>query len=333
MQKSKLKVKILNYLIVGALVFIIATPVFAAQMIVDSKNREIKLNERFKVEIFLDSQGESVNAVEGRIFFPSDLLKLEKISDGGAIISVWVEKPRMDSAGQIIFSGIVPGGFNRESGLILTLIFQTKKAGIGTIELGNMRAVKNDGRATLAEISLKNFEFKTNEAALSANGQWPMANSEELAANGNLSERADAATPRRAIPHEIAEQFFNGDKNPPEIFLPQIAKDPNVFNSKYFLVFAAQDKESGIDRYEVKEGDKSFVIAQSPYLLENQRLTDVVVVKAVDKNGNERMVAAPTLPKKRVPRFFIVFLSIIGALAPAYLKRKRLKNLVFRIEN
>src|SRR3989344_5170387 len=41
---------------------------------------------------------------------------------------------------------------------------------------------------------------------------------------------------------------FKSDAELPEEFTPTIASDPNIFDGKYFLVFATQDKGSGIDR-------------------------------------------------------------------------------------
>lgn len=45
-----------------------------------------------------------------------------------------------------------------------------------------------------------------------------------------------------------------------------------------------------IDPYEVREGLwGKFVITQSPYPLQNQKLDEKIFVKAVDKNGNARV--------------------------------------------
>jgi hypothetical protein len=84
---------------------------------------------------------------------------------------------------------------------------------------------------------------------------------------------------------------FRADNELPEVFTPTIARDPNIFDGKYFLVFATQDKSSGIDHYEVREGSWGwFRKAESPYLLKHQRLDRDVYVKAIDNAGNERVV-------------------------------------------
>ena len=113
---------------------------------------------------------------------------------------------------------------------------------------------------------------------------------------------------------------FKSDAELPEEFTPTIATDPNVFDGKYFLVFATQDKGTGIDRYEVREGRWGwFSEAESPYLLRYQRLDRDVYVKAIDNAGNERVAVLAA----RVHRswwgeaglFAILMMIILVALA------------------
>ncbi len=74
------------------------------------------------------------------------------------------------------------------------------------------------------------------------------------------------------------------DATPPGEFEPQIAE----IEGKKYLVFVTDDKTSGIEHYEVKEGKRDFKRAMSPYLLEDQSLRSRISVKAADKAGNER---------------------------------------------
>ncbi len=78
------------------------------------------------------------------------------------------------------------------------------------------------------------------------------------------------------------------DATAPEEFKLEIGQDPAMFEGKYFLSFAATDKTSGIDYFEVKEGKRDFKKASSPYLLEEQVLGKKIVVRAYDKASNWR---------------------------------------------
>lgn len=81
------------------------------------------------------------------------------------------------------------------------------------------------------------------------------------------------------------------DKEPPEDFMPTVSSDLNLFDGRYFLVFATQDKGSGVNRYEVREGRWGwFRDAESPHLLKSQKLDSDIYVKAIDSAGNERTV-------------------------------------------
>lgn len=51
----------------------------------------------------------------------------------------------------------------------------------------------------------------------------------------------------------------------------------------------SNDKQTGIDYYEVKEGEGNWVKTESPYLLKDQARQSVIQVKAVDKASNERI--------------------------------------------
>lgn len=88
------------------------------------------------------------------------------------------------------------------------------------------------------------------------------------------------------------------DIYPPEIFIPKIVQDQAVFGGKYFIVFAADDKGSGIDHFEVKEGIRNFSIEKSPCLLENQNLDEDILVRALDRAGNIREAKIEARNKK-----------------------------------
>jgi len=99
-----------------------------------------------------------------------------------------------------------------------------------------------------------------------------------------------------SVPVTMSLSFvaFKDDTELPEEFTPTIATDPNIFDGKYFLVFATQDKGSGISRYETREGRWGwFKEVESPYLLKYQKLNRDVYVKAIDNAGNERIALVP----------------------------------------
>jgi len=265
--------------------FLIVAPAFAAETFFGTKTQEIKVNQSFEVGVFINTDNEEINAIEGKIIFPQDLLEIKKINDGNSIINFWIEKPKSASEGQIAFSGIVPGGYNDSKGLIFSITFLTKKGGGGAIEFSGVKTLRNDGKGTEVPLTISNFQF--------------------------LISNPPAGIPVPQITTPKTE-----DRNPSEAFTPQIAANPTIFNGKWFLVFATQDKGSGIDYYQVCEGKRKCIAAESPYLLQNQDLDEEIVVKAVDKNGNERVATIPPQkPRAWYKNYAIVAILIIAAFA------------------
>jgi len=220
---------------------------------------EIVIGRQFKVNLFLDSESSSINAVEGKINFPENI-GLYSVSDGGSIISFWAEKPKI-GGNEISFAGVVPGGYNGSNGLVFSAVFTPKAAGSSVIKIINVKALLNDGQGTPAPVSVSNLPVKVASYNLT---------SEKLQVEVKDSEK-------------------------PETFSLQVTRDESMFDGKWFLVFTTQDKGSGIDRYEIKESDKKqkkgeWKTAESPYLLSDQKLYSYIYVKAVDKAGNERVV-------------------------------------------
>jgi len=302
----------------------------AAELTLYSKIQEIGLNQQFKVDLFLNTEGESINALEGKILFSNELLELKEINDGGSIVSFWLDKPttlnntninnarndtnidmtRKDTNDfthentlkerqDVVFSGIVPGGFSGEKGLILSLVFKTKKEGKTFIEILDSKVLLNDGLGTEAKLKTENLLISINP---------------------NIS---------------VSEYVIPVDKEPPEDFKPEIVSDPNIFDGKYSLIFETKDKGSGIDKYFIYENTrkrtridtKDWMIAESPYLLKDQKLRSYIYVKAVDKAGNERIVYLnPKYPLKWYEKWenWIIIILIILLLGLTFYILKKI---------
>ena len=223
------------------------------------------LSDKFRVEAILDSE-EPINALEGEIFFADDYADLEAVSDGNSIINFWIKRPKATEENHFEFAGVIPGGFKGRQGSLFTLVFKSKSRlnpgeKIANFIVGKeVRGLVNDGQGSAAKLSLAPFDLAVPfDGALLSGGQ--------------------------------AGEVKPNDYYPPENFTPEIGRDPLVFAGKYFLVFGTQDKDSGVSYYEVKEGGRSFLRAESPYLLENQLLTERIFIRAVDYAGNVQITA------------------------------------------
>lgn len=257
----------------------------AASISFELPAQEIPIGRDFMVDVFLDTEGESINAVDGSITFPSNILKVQEVREGNSQITFWMEKPHAiisetTSMGTINFSGIATAGMSGSRQFLFSVVLHSETIGEGVLDAPQIRILKNDGNGTEVPATVFPFRFA-------------------------ISNEVNIFTPD--VP-------TLSDNDPPEDFLPYIANDIDVYGGKYFVVFAAQDKGSGIDHYEVREGDwGQFMVATSPYLLTSQSLNKDITIKAIDKSGNERMMTIEA-QNKTSPYQLIIILSILVVL-------------------
>jgi len=239
------------------------------------------------VSVFLDPAGEHINAVEGEVLIPNNFVSVGAISDGDSIIGMWIQKPAYKD-GKIIFSGIIPGGFDgtyeplqpkRKAGKLFSFRVRADKAGDAFLVMRNVQALRNDGFGTPTEVSLLPLPFEILE-------------------------------------YKGAQVEEDADTVPPEPFMPKVVRDKDIFGGKYFLAFQTQDKGHGISHYEISETKDVWVTADSPYVLKDQSLQSTIRIKAVDYAGNERTetITSKYSFAEEKGRFELLALLFLGAL-------------------
>lgn len=273
--------------VVCATFFLAATPAYAAQIHIVGEAAKIARGDQFMVTVFIDTEGETLNAFEGSVLFPETMLDLKEIRDGGSLINFWVERPSSTAPGEIKFSGITPGGY-RGRGVLFSLVFEAQRGGNVAIAIRNARVFRHDGQGTETRVSAVPFAFRISQEA----GYRP---------------RRIAKTP---------------DPYPPESFVLEIARDPTLFDGKWFVVFTTQDKGLGIDHYEIQErrvadaASDQWRVTQSPAVLMDQRLRSFIFVKAVDRRGNVRVAElSPRYPQRWYDNYENWIIIIIGVIA------------------
>jgi len=266
---------------VMALFFFCNNIAHASDIVFSSAPPQIGVGNTVSISVRLHSPDQPINVVGLNISYPSALLEYEGFKDGNSIISAWVTKPEA-SGGVVVLNGLIAGGFQDTDGLVATLEFKALASGDASINLlPSSETYINDGNGTLAQLS-------------------PSALAVSIAPSGFIGSQP-----------EIADNF------PPEPFTPIIGRSPDIFSDKYFVSFSAQDKGTGVEHYEVKEGASgAFVRAESPYLLSDQTLSKDIFVKAVDWAGNERVatVSAMHPEKNTLPALMLLGFCILVVL-------------------
>lgn len=291
----------LNILIISLIFTIIPLPSLAATFSIESDKNNANLETSINVQINLISENEQLNAFSGELKFPSDKLQITEIKTGNSLVNFWIEEPVITvDSDTVIFSGITPGGFSG-SGNIFTASFITKAPGVAEIVINEAQALINDGFGSAADINISSAQIEIED----------------------LPEKTDV------IIIDLT------DNAPPESFSPIITRLPDITNNdSYVIIFHTSDKQSGVDYYEIKEGNLSKKRIKSPYILENQKLDKDITITAVDKRGNKRTEVIKLKPKteNKDNNYYYLIIFVIIILLSIFVKNifKKKKNDVIK---
>ncbi len=162
-QKYKKYIGVLTLLILLS----VYTHVEAAVLSISSASAPVVVGNIISANIYVNTEGQSINSADGAISFPSDLLEVMSISKSSSIFSLWVEDPQFsNSQGEVSFSGGVPNpGYNGANGKVLSIVFRAKQTGVATVLFSDGSVRANDGLGTNVlnlkiptSITIKNVE-------------------------------------------------------------------------------------------------------------------------------------------------------------------------------
>ena len=258
--------------------------IFAASVYFTSNSQNIYPDDVFVVDAKISSPTELINVADGAFLFDQNILKVKELSTGGSVFSLWAQQPTFSNeTGRISFIGGTHEGFQGENGLILKAIFLAKKEGESQLAFSDGFSVfLSDGKGTKINPKKKPFTF-------------------------SILKR-----PPQISPRDEWQTLIKEDKIPPKFSEAIISRDSHLFDNQYFVSFFAIDKDSGIAYYEIKEGDRDFVRAKSPYLLQDQSLKGVVKIKAVDIAGNESIVVSELAPIPGISyKIYLIWVMVI----------------------
>lgn len=217
----------------------------------------ISAGDTIIVNLIMDTLDKRPNAVEGDVLIEDGAKKIEitEFSLADSVLTHWPQTPSLDNDSKISFAGGVPGGFNQKAGLLFKIAFLAKQEGQIIFLPDNIKAYDNDGKATLIEIS-------NNPLVI------------------NIGPKKDAQPKNQWL------EIISKDSQPPQNLSVVAGQDDSVFEGKKFITISAIDNQSGIDRYEVKEGGWPAVRSGENYVLLDQSESSVIIVAAYDKAGN-----------------------------------------------
>lgn len=295
-----------NNLIKNIIIFVSVMSVFiftkteASLILIDSSSRDVFRKEQFYVDVVLDTEGSSINGVEGQIKFDQDKISFIRNEDGMSMVNLWIEKPKLITPGVINFAGIIQNGFNgvidpfnpnqKLPGLIIRLVFEGKSEGISEIAGQGFMVALNDGVGTIEKIIPNNISIN--------------------------------------VKNEDKKSVYFGLKDGVPQLEVKIIKDFNLYNNKYVLIFDAKDEYVGIEKVMIKEGKRNWEIIESPYLLEDQTRHSIIYIQATNYSGASIIKTIDPIPYKYVSVSNILILIFV--IIVLFLIFKKIYELKFK---
>lgn len=210
---------------------------------------ETSKEDSTKYLIKLDTEGSTINTIDGTLSMTGFGKDISDISTGGSSFSLWPNKPSLSNS-TISFTGGVPSGISGKDLLVFTIYAKVADQKLASITFKNVVVYANDGKATPSAVKSSTSKFPTASTTF-----------------------ATSSTPT--------------DRTPPEPFSIELGKDDSLFDGKYFISFSTTDSDSGINHYEIQEGNNTPIRSGSPYVLQDQTLASNITVTAFDDVNNK----------------------------------------------
>ncbi len=257
-----------HHIILLSLLGILIAPVSvrAARLYFLPISGQVQSGKEFTAELRIDTQKDSINALDVQFSFPEDIVRFESASDASSIINIWVERPHLVEGehGMVRMSGVAPGGFMGD-GVIAQVTFKGVAVGNARFAVAPESKVVLDGPdGQVAFVISHDVQVRVTEGSLS----------------------------------EVTESPRPADTKYVPVVVAQLAKTEIAYDDKWFISFTAQDKDFGIKEYQVRERFLGFLGGEwkktnSPYVIEHQNLLSVIEVQAVtngETSGQTRVI-------------------------------------------
>ncbi len=311
--------RVLYYIVVGFFVGIGGvSPAYAARVYLDPVTSTVTNADTTYIPIRIDAQGECINAARIALAYDPTLISVQDIGLGDSIFSLWTIPPRIEregtrEIGKVLLEGGVPGGYcgrvegdpgltNTVARLVVTAlpgVYTGTSSQASIVVLPETQVILHDGQGTAAPLSVTGADVSLIQGSSTPTNTW-------------LTD-------------------VKNDVIAPELFEITLVSGPSVGNTKHYVVFSTVDKQSGLDHYEILETDPDrfgilswvpreayWVRGESPYVLRDQKLRSKIMVKAIDKAGNERVVeyTPPLSPFAELsrPSIWIPLVAAVGIL-------------------
>jgi hypothetical protein len=235
--------------------------VWAARAFLATDFSTVAVGDTILISAALDTGDMRLNTVDGSILLQSgvDSIEVKDFSVADSVLTNWLKTPSLEERSKISFIGGTPGGFNQKDALLFKIVFQAKAEGQVIFEPADVKVYGNDGKATSMDVSDTPLKVTIGpRGTASEKNQW--------------------------------QEVISKDNEPPQNVSVAIGRDDSVFDGKKFMTISAIDRQSGIDHFEVAEGNQPAIRTGSTYVLRDQTESTLITVTAFDRAGNKSSI-------------------------------------------
>lgn len=251
------------------IIFLLLTAVlpsrtFAAKINASSTDT-ISSGDTSIINIYLDTEGKQINSIDGSIILQDKNggnFEVKDLSLTNSVFNMWPNKPSLEEGHKIKFVGGIAGGVTGDHLLVFKIIVKINEVGEFKIMPNNITAYLNDGVPTPINITEGVSTIVVNAKKEEPQNKWM--------------------------------EIISNDNTAPNKFEVKLLQDPFLYNGNKFITFETTDDESGIDYYEVIEGNNEGVRSGRDYVLINQNKNVKITVTAYDKAGNFQVASINT---------------------------------------
>jgi len=253
-------------------------------------------SETLYIDVLIDTGNDTINAIESSI-----IVSGAKVFDtilSQSIVGYWIKKPELEN-GVVMFSGLMPGGYSSESyrgqenvsnyNRLFTLVLRpTSETVTVSFDQQETAVLLNDGSGTRDSVDTTSKSLNVDE----------------------LNVRTK----------EI-------DLTPPKDIMVDVIEDPALPEGTHLFVIFARDDQSGIDRYEMLDGDTGEWTEIGSQFSTNYP-DRVKAIRVFDKSGN---VSILSINKDGVSLLWYIVISAVILMASLLFglmlfREKRAKN-------
>lgn len=125
------------------------TSAYAATLSLSSNTDVLHIGDTLEAVVKIDTEGAGINAVQGTLQYPKDILQAIKLDKSDSVFDFWLQEPTYSNeAGRVTFAGGSTVGSVGKSLQVFRIVFTVKGSGRAELVLADAAVTASDGSGT-----------------------------------------------------------------------------------------------------------------------------------------------------------------------------------------